>query len=63
MRHYYQTNNTELGSKEKSVMDPALFAPSSSLYAASSRLLETNIAMLLLSLSQMDYANRIMRTF
>lgn len=58
-----QTKNIDLGSKEKSVMDSVLFGPSSSLFAACSRLLETNITMFVCSLSQMDYANTVMSTF
>lgn len=32
-----QTKNTQLGGKERSIMDLVLFAPSNSLYAASSQ--------------------------
>lgn len=51
------------GSNRKSVTDPVLFAPSSSLYSASSELLETNLAMLLRSLTPTDYAIRVVSIF
>lgn len=50
-------------SKGKSVTDPVLFAPSSSLYAASSELLETNILMLLCSQTSMNCANMVVSIF